>query len=336
YLDENFRLFWINRNNIIKSLLYCSIALNGFLVGYSFSITKPPKIKHKIQKIFSLKPLKLINLILFVLFLTQIDSTFLDSALYGDRKMSSLLGYAILFYETSFIALTVHIIRNTIIDEKRLVLKEYIQHYGYCFYIFLAYLLCTLFSGDRGPIIYLILMVAFGYVFIANINISTIKFYIVFFGSAIAVSLLGIIRRFSLQKGAIDNVLSADYYNRYYPNSVMPFTKELAGSIRTVHIGIDAVPEKYDFFYGLFTFQNFSLIIPGFNGFINNNLGINLEYLTSAKFLTFIDLGASATWGIGTSAVADVYLDFGVLGLILIFFFFGYFSRKIEVNVMVF
>src|SRR5690606_26890889 len=113
YLDENFRLFWINRNNIIKSLLYCSIALNGFLVGYSFSITKPPKIKHKIQKIFSLKPLKLINLILFVLFLTQIDSTFLDSALYGDRKMSSLLGYAILFYETSFIALTVHIIRNT-------------------------------------------------------------------------------------------------------------------------------------------------------------------------------------------------------------------------------
>src|SRR5690606_20135462 len=122
----------------------------------------------------------------------------------------------------------------------------------------------------------------------------------------------------------------------YYPNSVMPFTKELAGSIRTVHIGIDAVPEKYDFFYGLFTFQNFSLIIPGFNGFINNNLGINLEYLTSAKFLTFIDLGASATWGIGTSAVADVYLDFGVLGLILIFFFFGYFSRKIEVNVMVF
>jgi oligosaccharide repeat unit polymerase len=336
FLDENFQLFWVNKNNILKSLLYCSLALNGFLVGHSLYKSKQPRSIDSRELHNSVKPLKLINLILFVFFLSQIDSTFLDSSLYGRREMSPMLGYSTLFFETSFIALTVHIIRNTVISQQKVFLKKYIQQFGYSFYLFLAYLICILFSGDRGPIIYLSLTFAFGYILTARIKISTLQFYIYFFAVSIFVSLIGIIRRFSMHNSAIESIMTADYYNRYYPNSIIPFTKELAGSIRTVHIAIDSVPEKYNYFYGFFNFQNFSLIIPGFNGFINSALGTDLEYMTSARFLTFLDLGRNATWGIGTSSVADLYLDFGVVGLTILFLIFGYFSRKIEVNVFVY
>src|SRR5690606_6741284 len=51
---------------------------------------------------------------------------------------------------------------------------------------------------------------------------------------------------------------------------------------------------------------------------------------SSAQLLTLYDLGSFATWGVGTSCVADTYLDFGTIGVILIFGFFGFSSRYLE------
>lgn len=336
-INENFGLFWINKNNIIKNLVYSSLALNAFFVGYMiYKNNTNFKRTHTLKYIYDIKILSSLNFIFFIIFLTQIDSSFLSSTEYGGREIKPILGYSSLFFETSFLAIVIHVIRNLIQERKPISFSKYLKSFGFSFYVFIIYIVCILLSGDRGPLIYLLLSFLIGYVLTSNFKLSTIKFYSICLVGAVFISFLGIVRKLSYEKTIVKETLIEDNYNRYYPKSILPFTKELATSIRTVNVATNYVPEKVDYFYGGFTFQNLSLIIPGFNNFINKVLNIKFENMTSAKFLTYMDLGKDATWGIGTSAVADVYLDFGSIGIILIFFSFGYISRKIEVAVTVF
>ena len=54
------------------------------------------------------------------------------------------------------------------------------------------------------------------------------------------------------------------------------------------------------------------------------------EMLSSSHFITFIGLGTLSNFGVGSSSIADIYISFGVIGVILIFYLFGYYLRKIE------
>jgi len=61
-------------------------------------------------------------------------------------------------------------------------------------------------------------------------------------------------------------------------------------------------------------------------------LNVPKIYRSSGLYLTWLDQGSSASYGIGTSCVADTYLDFGLIGVIIVFFLFGYLTRILEVR----
>jgi oligosaccharide repeat unit polymerase len=56
--------------------------------------------------------------------------------------------------------------------------------------------------------------------------------------------------------------------------------------------------------------------------------GIKHNSLSSAEFLTEYTLGSDTKLGLGTNVIADIYLSFGVLGIIILMFFLGWFVNK--------
>ncbi|MDR6157745.1 oligosaccharide repeat unit polymerase [Chryseobacterium sp. SLBN-27] len=331
FLQPNNHYLFIRSGVILKTLICASIALNSYLFGSilftakNIYFVKEQDVRNKIN----IKPLKIINFICFLFFISQINTSFLDANTYGSgREVSFFLGYSMLLYETSFLAL---ILINIVNNGKKSSFKNYLKQYGYSFVLFVIYICIIIVSGDRGPIIYMSLALLFGYLYLNEVKISATKLTSVLIVGAVVISILGMIRRAGV---TLDTAINSKIENTYYPDSFLPATKELATSVLTISTAVNKIPSNYDYFYGLFLFQNFSVIVPGLNSFLNSKIGIDANYFSSSVFLTYLSLGSNAKWGVGTSAIADVYLDFGIIGIILIFILFGYFTKKLEVYVL--
>ncbi len=91
------------------------------------------------------------------------------------------------------------------------------------------------------------------------------------------------------------------------------------------------MPSNYDYQYGIYQLQQLLGVIPGLAG-IFHNYTANGDVKTdgSANFISFLIQGDNPTYGDGTSLIADLYLDFGVIGVLVSMFIFGRFIRAHE------
>ncbi|GGH32322.1 hypothetical protein GCM10011418_45780 [Sphingobacterium alkalisoli] len=116
-------------------------------------------------------------------------------------------------------------------------------------------------------------------------------------------------------------------------DSISPQTKELAGSVKTVHMAVSYVPDKHNYLFGRFQLQQILGIIPFGTMFKESLFEDNsYKYIGSAQFITWIDQGDSRFYGLGTSCIADFYMDLGLVGVVLGMFLFGYFIRFCELS----
>lgn len=336
-IDEDQTRLWVDKDIINNGIVLSAIALIAFYLGYSINNGYKDQISYRShlyprKSRLNVSIIKSLNVIFFIIFLSQLNSDFLNSSLYGSghREMGSLFSYTVLLYETSFIAIIVLNIFNNKVNKFQLTLKEFLTSNLSSFIVLTIYISLVALSGDRGPIIYLTLSAVSGYFISSNKKISKLALLSLILVGSIAITLLGIVR--TLDNKSLDSIKDAGE-NVIYPSSISPATKELAGSIRTLQVAIDAVPNKYPHTYGWFSMLNTSILIPGLNGIINQSLNTDILYLSSDNFLTIQFLGYNPTWGIGTSCIADTYLDFGTYGILIIFLLFGYFSRFIESNI---
>lgn len=82
--------------------------------------------------------------------------------------------------------------------------------------------------------------------------------------------------------------------------------------------------EEHGIFYGKFKLIGFAGIFPFSRQLI---VDPSDPYPTSAELMTDTILGVDSTWSIGSNLIADIYLDFGMLGIPICFFLLGYVSR---------
>ncbi|MCV7061977.1 O-antigen polysaccharide polymerase Wzy [Mycolicibacterium vaccae] len=80
------------------------------------------------------------------------------------------------------------------------------------------------------------------------------------------------------------------------------------------------MPEYFDYGYGLYKLVGLAGVIPFIRGAV---IPPEMPFTQSSDVLVMILLGPSATWGVGTNVIADIYMDFGLFGVPILLFLVG-------------
>ncbi len=341
-LDTDNIYIWINTDIINKAIVLASIGLISFFLGYSYKSTISCVEKsNSNHKLVNSKRIRVLNLLFFILFLSQIDADFLNSSLYGvgKRESSMLFGFSMLLFECSLFAIIIlkvynyQLINKIVKGNLKVSLFRYIKSYNYSFFVLFFYIVLIALSGDRGPIIYLLLAFIIGYIIVTNIKLSKILILVIVIIGASISTILGIVRSSNVKN--LKEIFAISDSNNRYPKSISPVTTELAGSVFTLHLAVDNIPQNMPHTKGLLLIQNASVIVPSLNRTMNKVFDIPQFYFSSSELLTFLYLGKNPTWGVGTSCIADAYLDFGYVGVFILFLLFGIFARHFELSTFV-
>ncbi|MCJ8512548.1 O-antigen polymerase [Acinetobacter lwoffii] len=104
---------------------------------------------------------------------------------------------------------------------------------------------------------------------------------------------------------------------------------DLIGTNRNLYILYDYV----DNFGSLFFLNELPTLLSvfPFSGFFIDLLPVEV-YKTSGLFPTYLTFGPNANYGLGTSMVGEAYLSFGLLGVIFVFFAFGWVIKKTKLK----
>ncbi|MEE9409163.1 MAG: O-antigen polymerase [Polaribacter sp.] len=103
------------------------------------------------------------------------------------------------------------------------------------------------------------------------------------------------------------------------------------GSFGITTVGLRAtfkiIEKNQGFFLGKFKFVSLTSIVPYSSRFF---LDKNDPYTGSSNVLKEDMIGSNASWGTGTNIISDAYLDFGIIGVVVIMYLFGYFGGFVK------
>lgn len=247
----------------------------------------------------------------------------------AEMEAGTWVQYSDLLFQISYILLLAYIVNNCNVAGKvnlkrfarMLNLKVHFCLFLYCFIMFMI--------GDRGPLIICSSAYFGAFALSSNYSLKKRNFIILLISSAIVMSLIGSIRsmdRNISMKQRLDTAIASNNKN----NTVSTFTNELASSVITLHYAVDNVPEKYDYMYGTFVFRYALSCIPFADDIISSFWNPHWRYRGSAFFITWLIQGEDYSYGNGTCCNADLYLGFGILGVIIGLFLWGRFYSYLE------
>ena len=278
-------------------------------------------------------------IILFVFFILTIDvRAFLrgDSVVNDgsfDRSVGTLALYSELILNIFFVII-ISTTANKFLTKKDKSIKGFISSFPVVFWIvFAAYIFLRLLSGDRGPVIYNIATLLFAYIYATKRVFSVTSLFILLIVAAFSTTIIGVARKQASTLSfdakiayAIEELQKSD------TQSFIPATQELAGSVKVTAIAIRGIERgSIEQGYGRYNLMAWTNAVP----FSSRLLYILFPSLKAKEFVTTEALtvegyGKNYSSGLGNTSIADVYLDFGVLGVPILFFIFGIVYRKID------
>jgi oligosaccharide repeat unit polymerase len=96
---------------------------------------------------------------------------------------------------------------------------------------------------------------------------------------------------------------------------------------RNNYIAIEYV-DKFGYTYGENMLGGLIGAVPSLERILVNIFDFNSRLLGSAEVFTDYSLGSSPSVGLGTTIIADIYISFGVLGVIILMASLGYFTKS--------
>lgn len=109
------------------------------------------------------------------------------------------------------------------------------------------------------------------------------------------------------------------------------FANELIMCNRNLYYLVGST-ETVGYTYGVTLMGSFLGIVPFLRSLVISATGIPQYVLNSAEYNTFLTSGINHTKGLGTHAVADIYICWGIIGVILIFYLYGYIITQLKKN----
>lgn len=334
-LDLNNSFMWFDKSIVPTALTISTVGLLAYMLGYSLFYKKQPEVKplKKEPKILNVKILNIISVLLMLVYFYTIDKDYFRGQ-YGEMEVETLPARIMFLFLAVVNAVIIINCRNLLVlKHSDISLLNYIKYQKTPFTLLYIFLLLDLISGNRDAFVMNSLFVFFSYFYVTKRKIKLRQLFLLVILGAMSLSILGLARKYKDNasfKGRVNSALAQEYENNNYPYSVIEITKELAASGRVLNSAVSVVPNKFPHTYGLFAFQDVLLMVPMAKTQFISTVGIPKAYTSSAQFLTWVELGQFSTWGVGTSCVADTYLDFGFIGVMIIFFLFGVLSRRLE------
>ncbi|MDO5542827.1 MAG: O-antigen polymerase [Acinetobacter sp.] len=344
YLDYIFALrdklnayLYLDYNVVPKAITLAAIALLCYLIGVTYQSVvalKGYQIKAKKNINFSLIFLKILFVSLFILNLYVTPFEYYQGN-YGDymnnNKISYLQSISNQLFQVSIWSYIICIIIGLAQKEVKFYnLYQYILKFGFLFLLIVTlYSFLTLSAGSRNPIIKICLLLFVGYVILSKKLINPIVYLVLIVIFGYFIEFIGYFRNVD---GSLDilsrlneaYLLKSDYQNAIDQKSLFLPSVELAGSVDAYH-AIVMDQEHNSKLYGLGILAPLISIVPGLGYLIQSVFSIELK--GSAQYITEM-MGTS--YGTGTTALADIYLNFGLWGVIFIFFVFGYYVAKLD------
>lgn len=321
---------------VLSLSLACTTA---FLIGNSH-ITKPftKRDDYTGNVQLTLNVWTLLATVFFILFVQNIDLyRFLSGLDYensgaADRIMSSSSYYEQLL--TTAIIIVLAIYTKTLDTCEHISLGTYLKKLPKLFLIVSGlYMTLRLLSGDRGPVIYTFCAYLYSYLMASKAHIKFRYVAVLLVAGAIGVTLLGVARDLNKDmdfaqriKAATTEMKAADEVP-----TISSATQELANSVNCTFIAVqDIKQKKTEYRMGEYNFYALIGSIPGSSFVLTKFFGVNLRDKMSSEYITVSHFGPYYPLGLGTSAVADLYLDFGIIGAVIVFLLMGIFYRKID------
>ena len=332
-ISADSKLF-ISSRIIIKCCLISTIGLAAFGFGY-LSLTKksrkPGITKNEVNDLNGFRILFFISTIVFFVFNTRkiVSGSYSQANL--EAEAGTMVLYSDILYVISFVILIAHILKNNIRNDS-VSFIQYNTQFGWTSVVCLImYCFANTLIGDRGPLI-ICLSVYFGAYFL--ISKSTLRKSTLLLGVVIASLFLSLIGQLRVKSQSdkyqnIDVILNDTYNN----NSILPFSEELSGSVKTLHYSVYYVPDMLPYSYGLFPMRYVASAIPFGDRLFYSIWPLPRKYTSSAFFITWLAQGDFYTYGNGTSCNADLYLSFGLTGVLFGLWLWGLFIRFLEYKV---
>lgn len=301
------------------------IGIIFWFIGYAWL---PTKQKRNVLFVVSYKKLFWLSLFLFVLFITLAGSGFLSGSIYkgegGTGAGEGVSVYIQLLFSISILVLTVVVILNSKSDHKLSILSWIFKLDKKYLILASAYVVLFLSIGDRG----VGMQVAFTFLVVFGSIVKDISLK-----SFIAIIVLGAVLMTLVGLGRSDdtggNILIAGAKEFEFSSSY-DVTMELANSVRTLYTALDAVPEDHNYFYGKLWLGRILSVVPFSQSVYLQVSGDNEHELGSAGYITYLRFGLNPPTGDGTSLIADIYLNFGLVGVIFFMFLLGVFFKKLQ------
>lgn len=332
FLDKYDRVF-ANPNTIMRCAIISLCGLLAFFLGYTFKTVKKRNREELIIKIPKTTPLKfllVISLVLFVVYNYKIIllggySQEMLEAQAGTMGLYSNMLFQIFFF--LYVSCKSFTFKNLSVTN----LYSYVKHIGVtvntCMILYVVFILM---SGDRGPVMVICLAYWGGYLLSSKKDISYIRIMTLFCMAAIVITLLGNVRKLDSNIAYWDKIKQSVNTVSSDDESISPYTEELAGSVKTLHYAVEYVPQNHPYLYGSFQLRQLCSTIPFMNRLVYNFVDPHFKYKGSAFFVTWIIQGDFYTYGSGTSCNADLYLSFGIIGVIVGLLLWGIIYRRIE------
>lgn len=191
-----------------------------------------------------------------------------------------------------------------------------------------VYTLLILNFGDRGPLIIIVTAICVSYLMLCKKKIKSSLLIVLLVVGVFVTSFLGLTKSFRDGNNIFDRIqaVSASEDTRT-GTSVFPMTAELAMSYKCLAYSVETVPSRMDHTYGFLQVSYLLNAIP----FSSTIVGTFFDLPeNSAYIITRMIQGDYFTSGDGSSCIADLYIDGGLLFIIIGMFLFGISIRFFE------
>lgn len=315
---------WINKNVVNYATWLSLLAILVWMLGFWLSSLK--RVKYKISD--TEKPYKvdtrkidILLLVLFLAFLGLVGSEFLSGSYNGGDNWGAGTAYVYILLRAVIILKLIYFFINNKHSHKGKLWNSIIRDKVFVI-VLVSFVFIFFVSGDRGPVLDVSVIIGLLYsIFYKRIKLSTFIFAIIIGSFLMTLLSLGRFR----ENTSNSSILSAGLENFNKEGDNIIVTEELAMSTRILYRAIDVVPDEHPYLYGATFISEIVGVIP-FGGSTYMALtGVPELYRSSSYFFTILGQGAFFTFGEGTEILADIYINFGFYGVLVLMFLLGYF-----------